>query len=88
MTRQTGLVAPCFPSCRVPKDTAPTTNPSDKTLEEAKDRKYDSIIKRSVPIPNLFTPHEILKLSFRNRRDPLIPVTKYEVDQKEIAYLD
>ena len=34
MTRQTGLVVPCYPSCAVPKYTAPNIDPSDKTLME------------------------------------------------------
>ena len=32
MTRQTGLVAPCYPIYIVPKDTAPTADTSNKTL--------------------------------------------------------
>ena len=36
--RRTGLVASCFSSCRIPKDTSPTANPSNKTMEEAKER--------------------------------------------------
>ena len=38
VTRRTGLVAPCSLSCIVPKYPAPTARPSNKTLEEAKER--------------------------------------------------
>ena len=34
--------------------------------------KSDSMIKRSVTIPNLFSPYDILKLYSSNSRDPLI----------------
>ena len=38
VTSQTSLVAPCSPSCTVLKDTVPTADPSNKTLEEAKEQ--------------------------------------------------
>ena len=38
VTRRTGLVTPFSLSCRVPKYPAPTAKPSNKTLEEAKER--------------------------------------------------
>ena len=36
VTRQTGLVVPSYLSFTVPNDPAPTTKPSNKTMEEAK----------------------------------------------------
>ena len=72
--RRTGLVALCSPSCIVPNILAPTAKPSNKTMEEAKEKKSDSMIPMSVTIPKIFPTYAILKLSSSNIRDPVLPI--------------